>query len=265
MNLRKYRSTWLRLHKGYEKKAYTVFIRSLRDSANRVPWEQLDKGNYQMLIEFNINDVEIQKAFFDIYFTIGSLHGKRVGNGINKESKAFLPDSFIEAYRDFIKMFVGDSLGLKITSVRQSMVGYLIEEIQKGITEGKDIREIARNMQKLINSRNFYRWQALRIARTETTAAANYGAIKAGESSGVGLDKVWISAMDSRTRRRPDDKYDHWELNGVKVPSNGLFQDGNAFLRFPGDTKAPAGAVINCRCTTALVPKRDENGDLVFI
>jgi hypothetical protein len=34
-------------------------------------------------------------------------------------------------------------------------------------------------------------------------------------------------------------------------------------LEFPGDPNASAASVVNCRCSVAPIPKRDQNGFLV--
>lgn len=264
MNKSTYRKTWLKLHRSYEKKAYRIFVKAIRNTALNIPFDTLPERDWRIILESTVTEEHIKQAYLQTYFEIGTLHGRRVGRGINRDIKNFLPDAFTQLYRSLLNQWIVYNAGFKITSVRYSLVDYLVKEIQKGIDEELTIREIAKNMQKLVRSRTFFRWQALRIARTETTAAANFGASVAGETSGVVLEKVWVSTHDARTRRRPDDKYDHLQLDGIKVDEKGLFQDGNAFLRFPGDPVAPAGAVINCRCTTALVPKRDENGRIIF-
>ena len=38
---------------------------------------------------------------------------------------------------------------------------------------------------------------------------------------------------------------------------------GNGVVVGSGDPKGSAGNVINCRCSVAVVPKRDDNGNLV--
>lgn len=263
MNQTIYRRTWLKLHRSYEKRAFAMFRRGLREAAKKIPFDNLDKYNYIPSIEFNVSQNEIFKAFYNVYLKIGLLYGNRVTNGIVKDTKGIELDVFQQAFRTSLQQWLLENAGLSITLVRQSLIDYLIEEIRKGIAEGYDVREMAKRIEKLVNSRNFYRWQALRIARTETTAAANYGAtVAAGKSPWV-LEKVWISAEDARVRRPPKSDYDHVKLNGVKVGENEMFEDNGAFLMFAGDPKAPAGARINCRCANALMPKRDPNGRLI--
>jgi len=263
MQINDYRKLWLRLHRSYEKKAFSIFRNGLRNAAKKIPFDNLDKYNYIPSIEFNVNQDEIYKAYYKAYYTIGILHGNKITKGIVRDTKGIEVDIFQQAFKTGLQQWILENLGLRIQTVRQSIIKYLLDEINKGISDGKDVRVIAKEMQKLVNSRNFYRWQALRIARTETTAAANYGASIASSTSPFVMEKIWISANDARVRRPPKSHYDHYDLNGVKVPVDGLFEDNGAFLRFPGDPKAPAGTVINCRCATALQPKRDSNGRLI--
>lgn len=258
-----YRKLWLKLHRSYEKKAFAIFRKGLRDAANKIPFDNLDALNYKASIQFNVGEEEIKTAYLKTYTTIGILYGNRVGRGINRDSKAFTLDNFADAYKRFLQQWLFNNAGLRITTVRQSLIDYLLKEIAKGMDEGLTIREVAAKIQKLVNSRNFYRWQALRIARTETTASANYGASVAAEQSDYVLEKVWISSHDARTRRRPDDKYDHWVMDGIVTDEKGVFEVQGDYLRFPGDPLGSAGNIIQCRCATALRPKRDANGRLI--
>ena len=63
--------------------------------------------------------------------------------------------------------------------------------------------------------------------------------------------KEWISVQDDRTRDA------HLLMDGVVIPIEDKFevpatsQSEGAFMDYPGDASAPAGLVVNCRCTTA--------------
>jgi hypothetical protein len=130
---------------------------------------------------------------------------------------------------------------------------------------------MSKEITELVNRRNFYRWQALRIARTETTTAANNAAVIAGETTSVVMDKVWISAVDARTRRTPPDRFDHVHMNLVKVPLGDDFNVSGELIAYPGAKTTKSGArtsggnIINCRCTVGQTPRRDENGKIVRI
>lgn len=228
-------------------------------------FDNLDVYNYSAQIQLKISSVSIEQMYFNLFSEIGALHGKRTMQGVEKDTKADVLSSFVLFFRSSLKNWIDSNLGLRIVGVRQSLIEYLINEVKKGIDNELTIRQISTNIRKLVNSKGFYNWQALRIARTETTAAANYGASIAVDYSDYVLEKEWISSNDPRTRQiEKGDKYDHIDMEGVKVSEKEVFNVQGNFLRFPGDPKGDAANVINCRCTLSLVPKRDENGRLVL-
>lgn len=248
----------------YERKGLAIFRKGLREAALKIKFDSLSKEGYTMSIPFNVGD--LTQTYIDFYYTIGLSHGKRMGKSINRDDvlKNFDPNDFEGGYREFIARWLVNNAGTRITSVREELIDYLINYIADGMRDGKDIRAISRELQKHILSRGFYRWQIERIVRTETTAAANQGAIQAGESSNIIWEKEWISSRDGRTRRRPDDAFDHYDIDGMRVPKGEKFKFQGDALDYPGDPKGQPGNVINCRCTVAIVPKRDENGRIIF-
>ena len=236
MTEKQYRNQWIRWHSQYEKLAYKTLLKSLREISNEIPFDALTDDNYKMVISSNIKEEGFIAMYYDIYKEVGTIHGKRVGRQIN--------------------------------SVQDTLVAHLQEFISNGKKQNLTTRELAKDLQKTINKKDFYRWQALRIVRTETTAAANYASTIAADASGVLNDKIWISADDSRTRKPPKSGFNHAAMNGVKVGSDEQFKvpfkGGFQLLDFPGDPKGSAGNIINCRCNSALIPRRDDNGRLIF-
>jgi hypothetical protein len=49
-------------------------------------------------------------------------------------------------------------------------------------------------------------------------------------------------------------------MNGVKVDMFQPFLTSGENIDYPGDPKAKAGNVINCRCKVVFTVKEDENG-----
>lgn len=267
MTRREYRRRWLILHKRYESKGIRIFRKGIRESLKNIPYDKLEQWNYVAYLNLVSGTDGIFEAYRTLYTTIGIQHGKKIGRSINKEirqEKNFDPTSFEGSYPDFIRNWLINNGGQRIISVKDELIEYLVKFMADGIEKGKDIRTISRELQKHILSRGFYRWQIERIVRTETTAAANFGAIQAGESSGVIWEKEWISSRDGRTRRRPDDQFDHYDIDGLKVGKGEKFDVQGDLLDYPGDPKGQAGNTINCRCTLAVVAKRDEEGRIIF-
>ena len=165
--------------------------------------------------------------------------------------------------------------GLKLVTTitgnsRQLYLDIANQAIQEGIDQGLG----ASDVQKLITQRladqnyTYSAHRALRIARTETIRAANEGHMKGAAELPFLVNKTWIAAHDARTRRIPDDAFDHWELDGVVVPEDQPFvstsrSGATVEAMQPGDIEAPAGFTINCRCRVAFIPRRDAQGRLI--
>ncbi len=263
MNEQQYRKRWIRRHKKYERQTYKILMRYFRDSANKIPFNFLTESNYNMIVEGAITQDDLNNSYYEIYRETGIQEGKWVGNFINKQLKDFTFDLFLSEFEKNLFSWLLQNSSYRIVTVRQDFIKYIQAYLAQGVLDGKTMDELSKELQLLINRRNFYRWQALRIARTETTAAANYAATVAHDTSGVISDKVWISAIDARTRRPPRSDFNHVAMNGVKVPYNEPFNVSGESLMFPGDPKGSAGNVINCRCTVAVVARRDQNGRLI--
>ena len=103
---------------------------------------------------------------------------------------------------------------------------------------------------KALTALDFTRIRARLIARTESTTASNQAATFAAQQNGA-TKKIWISAKDNRTRRRPRNATDHLHADGQEVGINDYFIVSGELMMQPGDKKASAGNVCNCRCTVA--------------
>jgi hypothetical protein len=155
-----------------------------------------------------------------------------------------------------------------VSGITQTTKKRLIDIANQGIQEGLSVDDIV----KLVlddKELEYSNMRARRIVRTEIMRGSNIGAMKGAEAHGFQVDKQWISARDSRTRRIPDDEFDHVDLDGVVVPFDQPFtstgKKGEAVVAMqPGDISAPAGFTINCRCTVGFIPKRDANGRLIM-
>ena len=90
------------------------------------------------------------------------------------------------------------------------------------------------------------------IARTEVLKASSWAQQRAAKSTGKVLEKEWVSQRDNLVRDS------HFELDNQRVPADSFYLYNGIKLDFPGDPKAPAGLVVNCRCTEAFVEVIDE-------
>lgn len=260
MNQDKYRDQYLRWHRGYEKRANTELLRVFKGWAKNIRITgQPNQWIHQMDKQFNEED--LIKAYIRIYSEIGLVHGKRIGLAANMSNKEFNPNFFKESYEKYIAIYLHKSGMSRIYEIRNSFITFMSDVMTARSLISPDPSTVATWIQKMAGMRKFYRWQALRIARTEATGASNLGGVNAIKDSGYLMDKIWVSAQDGRTRRQPDDLYDHWHMNGKSVGTNEKFKMSSTKgsvdeLDFPGDPSGHPANIINCRCTLIYKPRK---------
>ena len=276
-----YRKRWLRWKKTYERDAFRLIQRNFKRLAQRIDYDGINASNIKETIAFHIDSKDTEQILRDLYITTGLKHGKRVGSDINKQinSKDFTFGEFSDQYINTINNFFSGFKAQNVKTIHNSYLEWLANLIQTTFDDPKISRsQLASIIEGKIRSREFYRWQAMRIARTETSTASNLSAQTASGVSGVQMEKVWISSGDGRTRRQPDDKYDHYVMDGVAVDLNDPFDVQGDRLMFPAHQQGmimqsdqgvvnggdPAN-VINCRCTMAQRVKRDPDGNPIRI
>jgi uncharacterized protein with gpF-like domain len=259
----KYRKKWLRWLDRYERLAARELQKTFHKYASNMPFDIMNEQNYEYLIQNAITDRLMFNTYLEIYTKIGLTHGSRVGKGINQQIKTnlkvYTESSFTTLFERNIFKYIVNSDLTRIRTVEQTYYETIRQLFVTGLAEGKDFRVVANEIKKLVNKPSFYKWQALRIGRTESTAAANYSATQAGKVSGYKMEKEWISALDKRTRDP------HASANGQKVKENESFLVGGERLAFPGAPGGSAANVVNCRCAVAMTPAKDKNGDMIEV
>lgn len=143
-----------------------------------------------------------------------------------------------------IQATAADRAGKIASDVRRAISDVISKALQE--TPEPTASEVA---QRLRESAAFSVGRAERIARTETTLAANYGITEGYKASGI-TEHEWLTITDGSERDT------HHALDGSVAKVGDYFVDrrGNVTaLKFPGDPGAPVGEVVNCRCTTAPV------------
>lgn len=152
-----------------------------------------------------------------------------------------------------------------VISITETTREYLTKKLAEGIREGESLNEIAAKIDKEIEQ--IYRNRSFAIARTELNRASNLGTSLAADKYEYQTEKVWITAKDHRVRGINPRSWkvrgwDHVMLDGQRVDSDSDFNNGENISQ-PGDPEASAGNTIGCRCTIALVGKRDREGNLI--
>lgn len=252
----------------YDIRAFRIFRKALNQSFASMPIDNITFENYKIIIKLNIQQLPIQLAYFEVYRTIGLTHGKRVGNGINREIKRFNNDLFSREFLDSIVEWVRGNVASRIVSVSDTMAKRIERLVEVSLEQGFSVLEMQKYLTKTLGSPSFTKFQALRIARTEVTTATNHAANEAGVNAGIVLEKIWVSSRNNRTRRKPRDQWDHFHMDGktvgqfdkfIMTSMKGIVDQ----MDYPGDPKGSAGNVINCNCTHAFRPLRDKDGFVI--
>jgi uncharacterized protein with gpF-like domain len=231
-----------------EVQAYRIVRRNIIKIVNTIPFNNVSKGTYEALINSNITESQIETMYKEVYTTLVAPQYKRAKKNVKLTEIDF---------ETIIKNWINSNLGYRIVSVHQTLIDTIIQVIADGYENNLSVADITRNLQ---NKFGWYKAQALRIARTETTTATNYATVLSAESSEYELEKTWISVQDNRTRRPPHSIYDHLDMNGVKIEADKKFFTSGEEIDYPGDPKAKAGNVINCRCKVVFTLKEDADG-----
>lgn len=223
-------------------------------------------------ISTDLANEELAAQVKKLYRHIGLIHAKRINDELRSEPKVLknhanvyqikrlgYNDQWAGVVNDYLEKFLFEKITFEVNSTTRDA---LMRAVQRGVKEGLGVDDIIR----ILENWPYARFQAARIVRTEINRAANVGAMAAGSTFQYEQQKEWISAMDNRTRgTKPKDHANHRELDGNVVNENEVFTDvrNGDQLQFPGDPKASAASVVNCRCSVALVAKRDERGRLI--
>jgi len=164
-----------------------------------------------------------------------------------------------------IKLFLEQGLTQLVNGITSTTKETIRKILIQGMQEGWSIFQMMKEIEK--SGINIYRAEL--IARTETTRAANQGAMLGAISTGLQTNKEWIAITDDRTRRIPRNDYDHLHMDGKTTPIDQPFTVPGLrsidIMEYPGDPNGSAGNVCNCRCTVGFEVVRDATGKPVDI
>lgn len=272
---RKYSNKVEQINRKYEDAYFKRALKAI-DTKVKATIARLRDGGTSAAFNYLSTDMSnpaLANVVRKLYNEVGLVHARRVNQELRAEPKT-LKSLFISTKRlgfnadwakfimDYLERYLFEKVTFDINSTTRDA---LIRAVQRGIQDGLGVDDIIR----ILEDWPYARFQAARIIRTEINRATNVGAMAGGSTFQFEQQKEWIAAKDSRTRGNPvngaKDHANHWQLDGTVIDEDAMFTDSRNGdqLRFPGDPKASAASVINCRCHVALVGKRDENGRLI--
>lgn len=151
-------------------------------------------------------------------------------------------NSFDMATRDYLKD-KKINWSKQVTETTEKRVKELLTQAFEEGTGSYDLADLLHEDSAFSYSR------AEAIARTEVISACNYADNTIYQIDDSIIGKKWSATADERTR------LNHAYADGQIVPKDKPFIVGGYEMMYPGDSAlgAPAGEVINCRCTTMAV------------
>lgn len=164
------------------------------------------------------------------------------------ERKAAPQPGYVDA---FVLSWIKRHAAKRVQQVSKTTAKAIRRQIIDGAKRGWSSDRIAKAIREA-TSGQIGKTRAARIARTETHTAFERGSYEqAIDLKRLGLDIVteWGATEDDRTRP------DHAAADGQVVDLGKTFTVGNEAMRFPGDPRASARQVVNCRCTALYYPK----------
>jgi len=259
----KYSEAYNRAQKRFERKYLKVVNAALRDQINGFVAVLREDG-----VTVAVRDMDtvlmnngIAKAVQDMYKEIGVYFANREYRSLRsqlrtaKKGFGFDLDWIAEIIRYFQLQLLTKAV-LPITETTKEQIRQILKE---GEEKGWGVDQIVREL----NSSELTLWRARMIVRTESQKAAFKGRQMAADKIEYATTTEWIAANDHRTR------HSHRRVDGDVVEPGKKFRvpiyegdhvRGYEEMTGPGDPKASAGNVINCRCTDAKRIVFDEKG-----
>lgn len=235
----------------YHLNQYDQAIKQFLETGKTQGWTELFKKE------------DLDNIYTNIYVNIGM----RVSEWYTKNFERYNKKFDITQYRDIFAYkfaaLANQIAGARVSSIQDNRKQVLVKELQRAFSDPEFQALNEREAQRILRSRfkGISKYQAERIVRTESVAAANFATSQAAGQmfNEQDLMKEWITAEDGRVRRIPRDQASHRAMNGVTIPATEKFKvptkSGIELMQFPGDPNASPANVINCRCTVAYVPR----------
>ena len=228
-------------------------------------------NTYCRTLDYNaISDKAIKKTIQKLHLAMGvkmaQISSKVVKRSVKGhyealEVKSAETDLFSYTILQYLQTQGLDQLAADITQTTKDQIRrYLVQSAEQNLTLPETI--------VLLRGAGIKDYRAELISRKETGRAANIGSMVGATSTGLVTIKEWIAAKDNRTRRIPRDQFDHYNMDGKKIPMDETFKlqnkkGGFDLMLHPCDSSGSAADVCNCRCTLGYEAQRDKNGKLL--
>lgn len=223
-------------------------IKKALDEQIELVVDAIEKYGTGVDVAMNLDLNKMYDEIEQMYVDTGYPFATGVYRGLKKRVKARIStdkEIFQSEMKDYVKTYAFDL----IKNINRTNEKVVRKKMQEAASKGLGAKETAMYMRREWNNLSVGRSKT--IARTETVRASNvagqFAAEKIQKDTGLILQKEWITTIDGN--ERPE----HKDANGQKVPLNGKFTVGGEWLEHPSDPDGEAGNTINCRCAVGYV------------
>lgn len=189
-----------------------------------------------------------------LYLTVGADFADRTADALGKmlgtrETKESMGLWEVEV-RNWIE---GPRAGAKIKMITDTTRKAIVKALHDGMSAGEGIDKLGDRVEDTLLPIIPNRAEV--VARTEVIQASNLAGQSVAKTSGIPLQKEWLSTRDNRTRTADEGGFDHLKVDGQRKGLDEWYEVSGEKLMFPGDpTYASAGNTIQCRCTEVYEP-----------
>lgn len=193
-----------------------------------------------------LNSGPLNAAFLRTYKTAAPIVGRRIID----QAKSLHGSRHIIAKADGVPVlqlwnaqiarFIAAFGASRVVNVNQTTIDQIARIVSNGYNDGAAVVEVQRRIRDAIPAFSAIRSRA--IARTETHAGAMGGSLSAAHVIEIDTRKRWNATEDGRTRP------DHADADGQIRDLDKWFSVGGDAMQHPGDPRAEAANVVNCRC-----------------
>lgn len=149
-------------------------------------------------------------------------------------------------FEDLVSEFIRFEALRQANFINQNTKVLIRNILFKGEEKGLGVGQIAAEIRKEVGE-VYGAFRASMIARTETHSAATFGSQALAESTGLEMEKEWVTSVDGRERDS------HKDVDRDRTELRGKFFVGNEYIQRPGEG-GPDNR-INCRCSLIYHPK----------
>lgn len=228
------------IEKAFTREVNLIFIKQYNAVADFI---ELGGSDIDFILNQTILYFEsvFKKQYTRIYVVFGNIIFDSLGEGkaANMYQTKSIRDIYLAVMAEWVRSHMAERL-VRIFRTTKKKIAKLIGDMK---LEGYSNREIAKEIRAAAPTINKVR--AATIARTETHTAAMKSTSEAMASTRLKYNKEWVSAMDTRTRKKP---YNHQLANGETVGKTEMYYNTGEPMLYPGWEQGSAGNVINCRC-----------------